>query len=884
MKNTPESTTQKTRPRHAFDYLRSLARDEKTPAWLFCLIEKLISTNCQISDAAIESIADAFVSRHLTRDFVSTDEEIKQDSGTTFQRSIVLSSLTHHSGANALQNNARLIFGKDVTIVFGPNGSGKSGYFRILKCACPTSNQSSILPNVYDSAPPPLHVEFEYLKESQKTTAEWNGEAPIQDFGGMLVFDSSYTSGLISKRAVSEATVVPFGLGAFQELTRCVDRFKSAIENRIIALKQQEPPFDIESISQEIRNAVNDGGGSNEEFKKLLDTHSATSMDNHMLETARADLHDCERNDKKDSLRLKQSILSELSLLRDKIGKVFSTHEARVCKWTRCLETYRIAYKNANEAKMRFQLLQALPGHDTETWRTFIQSASVYVQEHDHEVNGICPYCRQPLADASAMSLIKCYSEYLNDESQIRLESELAKIRGFQKCSSFENEFFNISPTLQDELRTIPQEESSLLEAVNKLFHSFHEQEHAFDSAVNEIRDYEGLLVDHSRIDTAIQKQIDRLSAEIKVLEGSEEQRVQRIVELRKTVSILEQKQHVAQNKTGILAWYDHVSLIRMLEKAEKKISSAPVTALSKQAHNELLTTQLMEGFERKFLQFNFPGLRIQLREAGAVKGSTLTELVIKGISRPIPDILSEGEQKAAALAMFLTEAEMNPALGPLVLDDPVNSLDNGVIRAFVEMLLTFNRQIVVFTHNQFFLDCIESEQLKRWHLCKNYENGCNSQGRHVLCWNVQRMRGTSGLLNPAKGEKVINILDEVTSEIQTKQAGADLDSLALKLRRVIEKLVDAYLLNGITPCRCMCGRGHVDWSALKELNDKKEYQETVDQLHRLFSRLSNGDIHENETRVENPLTLDEIDGIAQELMTVAKTKSNENRNTQPEL
>lgn len=46
-----------------------------------------------------------------------------------------------------------------------------------------------------------------------------------------------------------------------------------------------------------------------------------------------------------------------------------------------------------------------------------------------------------------------------------------------------------------------------------------------------------------------------------------------------------------------------------------------------------------------------------------------------------VDNILSEGEIKAVALALVLSDLELKEKKNPLVLDDPVNSLDNNIIR-----------------------------------------------------------------------------------------------------------------------------------------------------------------------------------------------------------
>jgi hypothetical protein len=86
-------------------------------------------------------------------------------------------------------------------------------------------------------------------------------------------------------------------------------------------------------------------------------------------------------------------------------------------------------------------------------------------------------------------------------------------------------------------------------------------------------------------------------------------------------------------------------------------------------------------------------------------RGQTIRSLVIKGGHRP-NEILSEGEQRAVALADFLTEVCLNPANAGIILDDPVNSQDHQRKECVAQRLVkeAKSRQVIVFTHDLVFL------------------------------------------------------------------------------------------------------------------------------------------------------------------------------------
>jgi len=74
--------------------------------------------------------------------------------------------------------------------------------------------------------------------------------------------------------------------------------------------------------------------------------------------------------------------------------------------------------------------------------------------------------------------------------------------------------------------------------------------------------------------------------------------------------------------------------------------------------------------------------------------------------------VLSEGEQRAISIAAFFTEVKLGRGLGGVVFDDPVSSLDHRR-RWHVAKRLAIEaqtRQVVVFTHDIYFLCILQQE------------------------------------------------------------------------------------------------------------------------------------------------------------------------------
>lgn len=137
------------------------------------------------------------------------------------------------------------------------------------------------------------------------------------------------------------------------------------------------------------------------------------------------------------------------------------------------------------------------------------------------------------------------------------------------------------------------------------------------------------------------------------------------------------------------------------------------LTEAAKEASEELLN----KDFERRFadecqrlrapnVTLNFPGRQGQV-----------TRRKLVGTYKP-SQILSEGEQKALALADFLAEVTAIPASSPVVFDDPITSMDYRRIHEVCDRVvaLASDHQIIVFTHNIWFAaELLSKAEKKNW-------------------------------------------------------------------------------------------------------------------------------------------------------------------------
>lgn len=109
-----------------------------------------------------------------------------------------------------------------------------------------------------------------------------------------------------------------------------------------------------------------------------------------------------------------------------------------------------------------------------------------------------------------------------------------------------------------------------------------------------------------------------------------------------------------------------------------------------------------------------------------------------------VSDILSEGEQRVIAMALFLAEVGIEPGRSGLIFDDPVSSLDHVRREKIAKRLVleAKERQIIVFTHDLAFA----------WAL-KDFadDNGVANVSRHIFSAGAKKGICSDGLPFEAK-------------------------------------------------------------------------------------------------------------------------------------
>ena len=227
----------------------------------------------------------------------------------------------------------------------------------------------------------------------------------------------------------------------------------------------------------------------------------------------------------------------------------------------------------------------------------------------------------------------------------------------------------------------------------------------------------------------------------------------------------------------------------------------------------------------------------------------------------PIVEVLSEAELKSLALGLFIAEQKLKNSKSVIVLDDPVNSLDNFIIERFVERILDMDNQVIMFTHNMRLVDLIYKSRRVVCYSPSTAPNARTDSKKHVTAYQIYS-RGVEKGVPVHYGDKMSAVYlkwahdDLKNEEFDDRKASQVADNL----RHAIEYLVDEKVFMGLSPCKHRGRYDDIPWGRLTLLRSVEE--STIDCLRIQYRRLSNGNVHLGRDFFECPMEPDELEEI----------------------
>ena len=843
---------------NAKEYLKVFATSQSD--WLKALIYDSIESNGNITNQRKNEIFS-----HLTNG-VNLNITEPNLSNETNDSEIRLTKLIHKSGVNALKEDQTIKFSNDVTILYGMNGAGKSSYFKVLNEIVGGNQKKEILPNIYTETSKPIEIELSFEPQNgQKQTINWDGSnRSLNLLNKCKVFDTSYLEGLLATRKADSTLIQPLGLNLFTYLVGVIDDFKDKVNNKADKKRLEKPTLELKHLRDEIKTSFESHQVSSNIKSKVEKLYAFTDEDSEKLKTKQGELKNLKQVNIQDKIRLKKNDKHEIESIKNHIDNGIKNISGVLTRTQNSIKTYTES-KEANKlAKKQFEILSNIPANDTEEWKEFIKAGEKYISKLDSSEK-FCSYCRQPLADDNSINLVQSYGNFLKDESEQKLNGAI------QNLESLKQELNGISVKLEikENIETILKEtkitdsDESLNQLINNIISNLEKGKEELLTAIDSksSKDLEIELQNKDIINLKLSAIIESLQAEIIKFENDIKDKNTQIDKLEKEIKGFLENESISQQKENFEKWFSIDSAEKELRLKVQKINTTKISNLSKTAHNDLLTETLKTNFTDELAGLGFNKLEVKLENARGQKGTSNTKLTLTK-NKDIKAVLSEGEQKAVALALFIAEAKIQKSINPIILDDPVNSLDHKIAGNFAERLLQLENQIILFNHNRLFLESFETSKIN--HICKTIDSACNnSRGKHIRIYLVNNEgKNSKGVLINFKLNKASNHIRDAKRLLNSSPFEDGL-KVANLLRKAVECTIDEKVFNNQVPTKNSTKNNRINWDELKKLNNDELIINSLKDIH---GRVSGGEMHNGTENEENPIEIDEYNTMINDI------------------
>ena len=627
--------------------------------------------------------------------------EIAQDS------CVVLQSMLNLKNVNRIAENQTLSFSASgITVIYGGNGAGKSGYARVLKHACRAREKGGeVLVDATRQLPPGTvpTAEFSVLVDGEAKILAWeSGAVSPPELSTISVFDTGCAGAYLVE---GEAAYLPRGLDIVEGLANKVVPEVSALLNAEIAgLDTRQDILAGFVPGTEVGNLISSFSSkiSVDEVRRLGAVSEADIQRVAELELALAEGNPLE---KAAQLKLSAGHIKALAGRIKEQDKFIG--ERTVDRLRELVEEHLNGQRLVEEAAEALRSSDSLlPGTGETVWRELFFAAKRYADEvayvgHEFPCDQdgmVCVLCQQPLVEGKER--LERFNKFISDDvAKLAAEKAAALDRaiGILEKAALD---FGLDKAITEELG------SGNAELIERIV--------SFQDYVRSFRDW---MIECAR-SGKWSNPPEKVPSPVPAVRAIAAQKLwmcrtytkaadaERSAKLKAELAEFKDRRRLEPLVDSIIELARRMSLKEVLEGCKAELNPRALSAKSKDIAGRIITGSLKQALDSEFKRLGVGHIKTKLKERverGKVKFTLVLDLPV---AKKIDNILSEGEQRAVALAAFLAELKLSNHKCGIIFDDPVSSLDH-VRRRKVAMRLIAEakeRQVIVLTHDIAFL------------------------------------------------------------------------------------------------------------------------------------------------------------------------------------
>lgn len=643
-------------------------------------------------------------------------------------RSVRLEAVRDLENVNALAEGIRLPIAFDgLTVVYGENGTGKSGYSRVFKHACRARDTNeAILP---DAKIDPKKVGvakaiFETNIDGESSVLAWSAdETSPEELSDISIFDTHCARAYIDNHG--DYAYVPYGLDILEGLAAvCVELKSRAIKEKANNTPSENAYSALTSAKTAVATALNNISLNKTKAEDIELLATLSDQEQKRLSLLNKTLAEADPKQKAQALRQKASRFESLKSRMAIAVKLID--DEKLSELQELLLKYKSAKKAAELAAAQFKGTPGqLSGTGSDEWKTLFEAAREFAKlsHNEHKFphlpeNEKCPLCQNQLGKEGVNNLVR-FDTFIGEEAE-KAASDARKDAGraykLIRDASLE---LNLEDALIEELR---EANPDLAEACLSMQSEINlRREKILEAAEYKLKwsDVPKLSDDPTEKLTA---NIESLLGQAKALEATADEKIK--IAMTAEQAELDARNKLFNIKAAVLEAIEKHQYCQKLQKCIDGMDTARISRKSTHLSQTIASQELADALNEELKQLKVHELKVVMKPESS-RGRTKFKLVLEVPGGGAPSsILSEGEQRAIAIASFLAEVKLGKGLGGVVFDDPVSSLDHRRRWEVAERLAieSKTRQVIIFTHDIYFL-CILEQKAEEvgTNLCKNY-------------------------------------------------------------------------------------------------------------------------------------------------------------------
>jgi recombinational DNA repair ATPase RecF len=759
----------------AIGYLRDLGHSEGIP-WLEMICDLAASGVTNLSATDLEVLGQLFTKRasYLRQ---PAPPALGAPAGSVAAPIERLEAIGPFNGFKRLGNSLTASFPKRATIIFGANGSGKSSLCEALQILASNDAPRRPLHDVRNGTTATPSFSYKFTSDAAPQSWTSPGTYGVRSTS-VKYFDTGIAVSNV-KNSVQPGRIIelsPFKLDVFETALKFCKDLRSELMAR-----QNENTTQLEGLTDRVRTKFEAFKGS--VLAELASPTLATLDTQLRLGDSYSDASglaeklkrksELEKATSEEGLKLLKGEASALKALHGEIQSVLKASE----KLVKIDPVAQSKSLNAKEEELKTLAKALIPsGATLDKLMALIRPANAICNLQSPKA-GSCPLCKQSLRERE-LELFRQYAGLLTGE----LDAEINDLRSL--ITTAEKSLKVISDCSPDDWAKDSVLTAETVDTIKDAGHVVQTRfklgvkidQECIDAAVtirtlsddlsNRLEEKEKLIKQAAQSRTELLKELGEISIQCQALLYAKE--ITENIELVKDT----------HRRTRIAVFWDEKlpDITTLLRK---------LTSTAKRAHKELVVDGFKTRLNAEYIALaekDMSAFGVELKDVGG-DGAVTVDHHVAG--QKIESVLSEGEQRIHALALFFAELETCDQQ-VIVFDDPISSFDYNYIGNYCnrlrDLIQTYpNRQIIVLTHNwEFFVQIQKTLNASRMnqHMAIHVLESCvaideYSEDIQVLKSDIDAILAVAG--EPTKPQKEV---------------------MAGKMRRLIESVVNTHVFN----------------------------------------------------------------------------------------